>query len=248
MTTAAGQGPPARASLRVVVTVGTDHHPFDRLVHWVNDWLATHPVQAQGFFMQSGSTSVVPACPWSRAAEVQQLDALLDEADVIVCHGGPATIAAAWARSLLPIVVPRLPQLGEHVDDHQVDFSQKLAELGRIRLAQTPAEFASIMAAATRDPGCLRAGLPAADVDAAVMRFGELVEELVGRPRRDSLLGRQIRRISRRRASVPPAPAVNVLPGSIHTEDLVSHPRRRLQTSPRTGRSGLPETVNEEEE
>lgn len=132
--------------------------------------------------MQSGSTSVVPACPWSRAVEVQRLDALLDEADVIVCHGGPATMAAAWARSLLPIVVPRLPQLGEHVDDHQLDFSRKLAELGRIRLAQTPAEFVSILAAATRDPGCLRAQLPAADVDVAVARFGDLVEDLfVGR-------------------------------------------------------------------
>ena len=125
--------------------------------------------------MQSGSTSVLPACPWSRAVEVQRLDALLDEADVIICHGGPATMAAAWARGLRPIVVPRLPQLGEHVDDHQLDFSQKLAELGRIRLAQTPAEFVSIMAAATRDPGCLRARLPAADVDVAVARFGELV-------------------------------------------------------------------------
>ena len=29
------------------------------------------------------------------------------------------------------------------VDDHQVDFCLKIAELGRVRLAQTPAEFAS---------------------------------------------------------------------------------------------------------
>ena len=27
----------------VFVTVGTDHHPFDRLVQWVDVWAAAHP-------------------------------------------------------------------------------------------------------------------------------------------------------------------------------------------------------------
>lgn len=184
MTLPLSQERSALAMVRVVVTVGTDHHPFDRLVRWINDWLTAHPEQAPSFFVQSGSASVVPACHGSRSVEAQRLDAMLDGADVIVCHGGPASIAAAWTRGLLPIVVPRLPQLGEHVDDHQVDFSVKLAELDRIWLAQTSAEFSSVMAAATRDPTCLRASVPAADVDSAVARFGELIEELVSRPRR----------------------------------------------------------------
>lgn len=218
MTAAAGQQRPEPARLRVVVTVGTDHHPFDRLVQWVNDWLAAHPRQAAGFFMQSGSTSVVPACLASRSVEVQRLDALLDEANVVVCHGGPATIAAVWARGLLPIVVPRQPQLGEHVDDHQVDFSRKLAELGRIRLAQTPAEFAGIMAAATNDPVCLRTSVAAADVAAAVARFGELVEEVVSRPLRRLPLWHRNPRISHRPMSVPFAPAVNMPSGLIPSQ------------------------------
>ena len=188
MTAALGRERSEPSGFRVVVTVGTDHHPFDRLAHWINAWLAAHPEQVPEFFMQSGSTSVVPACLWSRWMEVERLDAMLGDASVIVCHGGPSSIAKAWAKGLLPIVVPRQSQLGEHIDDHQVDFSLRLAELGRIRLAQTPAEFVSIMAAATRDPATLRASVPTADVDAdvdaAVARFGELVEELVSRARR----------------------------------------------------------------
>jgi hypothetical protein len=27
----------------LLVTVGTDHHPFDRLVRWVDGWLASSP-------------------------------------------------------------------------------------------------------------------------------------------------------------------------------------------------------------
>jgi UDP-N-acetylglucosamine transferase subunit ALG13 len=184
MTAEFGQEWPEPTGCRVVVTVGTDHHPFDRLVQWINAWLVAHPEQVPGFFVQSGSTSVVPACRGSRWLEVKRLEAMLDGADVIVCHGGPESVATAWARDLLPIVVPRLSQLGEHVDDHQLDFSLKMAELGRIRLAQTSAEFVSILAAATVDPSQLHAAAPAADIDATVSRFGELVEELVNRPPR----------------------------------------------------------------
>ena len=126
-----------------MVTVGTDHHPFDRLISWINDWLGQHPEQAAGFFVQSGSASVDPGLPVVAVPGRRPARCAARQADVIVCHGGPGSIADAWARGQMPIVVPRLRQLGEHVDDHQVDFCRKLAELGRIRLAQTPAEFAS---------------------------------------------------------------------------------------------------------
>jgi UDP-N-acetylglucosamine transferase subunit ALG13 len=185
------------AGPRVLLTVGTDHHPFDRLVRWANDWLEVHPEQVPWFFVQSGTASVRPICPGSAYLDAGQLDAELDQADVVVCHGGPATIAAGWSRGLLPIAVPRLPQLGEHVDDHQLSFCLKLAELGRVRLAQTPAEFASLLEEVARDRAAFHGSVPATDVDAAVARFGELVDGLVSRsPSRLPLIyrGRRQRR------------------------------------------------------
>jgi UDP-N-acetylglucosamine transferase subunit ALG13 len=202
---------PARP--RIVVTVGTDHHPFDRLISWTNDWLRAHPEQVGRFFVQSGAVSVLPACPSSQFLDVERMTSVLDAADVIVCHGGPESIATAWARGLLPIVVPRLPQLGEHVDDHQLHFCLKLAELGRVWLAQTPAEFASNLSEATRDPSRLRASVPAADVDAAVARFGQLVEELVHRSRRRPPLWHRSRRVSHHPAPASLPTAVNMPPG-----------------------------------
>jgi UDP-N-acetylglucosamine transferase subunit ALG13 len=180
-TSAAG---PKSPSPQVVVTVGTDHHPFNRLINWTNNWLRAHPEQAARFFVQSGAVSVIPACPSSQFLDMESMSKVLDEADVIVCHGGPESIATAWERGLLPIVVPRLPQLGEHVDDHQVHFCSKMAELGRVWLAQTSVEFASALSEATRDHSLLRACVPAADAGAAVARFGQLVEELAPRSRR----------------------------------------------------------------
>jgi UDP-N-acetylglucosamine transferase subunit ALG13 len=179
------------AGPRVLVTVGTDHHPFDRLIRWTNDWLEAHPEQVPGFFVQSGAASLRPISQGADYLTTGRLDAVMDEADVIVCHGGPATIAAAWDRGRLPIAVPRVPRLGEIVDDHQISFCLKLAELGRVRLAQTPAEFAGLLAEAAHDRAGLRTSLSTADVGTAVARFSELVDELMGRPpRRLSLMHR----------------------------------------------------------
>jgi UDP-N-acetylglucosamine transferase subunit ALG13 len=216
MSAAAGPERREPAEPRVVVTVGTDYHPFNRLIGWINDWLDAHPGQAPAFFVQSGTASVAVACPGSQFLDVGRLDAELDQADVIVCHGGPASIAGAWARGLLPIVVPRLPELGEHIDDHQVTFCLKLAELGRVWLAQTPAEFASKLAEATRDRARLRASVPAGDVDAAVARFGELVEELVSRSRRRLSPWHPSRRAPHPTVPGPRAVSENTPPRPIH--------------------------------
>jgi UDP-N-acetylglucosamine transferase subunit ALG13 len=186
--TANGRGP---AGSRIVVSVGTDHHPFDRLISWTNDWLRCHPEHLPEAFVQSGTASVVPDCPGSPFVEAGELSALLDSAAVIVCHGGPVSIAEAWSRGQLPIVVPRVHKLGEHVDDHQVDFCRRIAKLGRIRLAQTAGGFAGLLDEATRDRTGFRARLPQADVDAAVARFGELFDDLVRHSRqRRSLTGK----------------------------------------------------------
>jgi UDP-N-acetylglucosamine transferase subunit ALG13 len=177
-----GGTPPA---LRAVAVVGTDHHPFDRLITWVNGWLMQHPERAAGFYVQSGTASVTPACRSSPYLGVDQLRVLLDQADVMICHGGPESIADAWSRGQVPIAVPRLRQLGEHVDDHQLDFCRRFADLGRVRLAETEADFAGLLDEAARDAGGFRASRdPGSSADEVVARFAMLVDELVSRPRR----------------------------------------------------------------
>ena len=238
MTAQVGSGNGRPDAPSVVVTVGTDHHPFDRLVGWINGCLAQHPEQRGAFFVQAGTTSVTPECPWSRFLATDQLDTLLDGADLIVCHGGPASIASAWARGQLPIVVPRLRRLGEHVDDHQLDFCVQVAEVGRIRLAQTAAAFTEYLDEAAQDRRRFRASGLEADVDAAVARFGALVEELVGRPGRRPLLAHRARRS--RRGSQPagglPAAIGSRSPETIPAVNTNCH---ASGSSARVGFSGL---------
>lgn len=229
---------------RVVVTVGTDHHPFDRLIEWINDWLGQHPERNPTYFAQSGTTSVTPVCPGSRFLDTEQLGALLDGADVIVCHGGPGSIASAWARGHVPIVVPRLRRLGEHVDDHQLDFCVKFAELGRIRLAQTAADFGDLLDEAAHDRQRFRATGLEGDVSAAVERFAALVDELVARPPRRPLLAHRARRM---RAGPK---ADNVLPAAIGSlpPGLVPAVRTNWHANGSPACVSIPGMANEEQE
>lgn len=185
------------SACRVLVTVGTDHHPFDRLVNWTNSWLAARLEPDAECYLQSGTTTVPLGCPGASFLTLEELTRRLDEADVIVCHGGPGSISAAWKRGRLPIVVPRLSALGEHVDDHQADFCQQIAGAGQIALAQTAEDFGLLLDKAVADPATFSISLTST-ADTAVARVGALIEELVARPRRR---GGLIWTRSRRRAA-----------------------------------------------
>jgi UDP-N-acetylglucosamine transferase subunit ALG13 len=167
----------------LLVTVGTDHHPFDRLVRWADAWLAGHP-GALRCLMQTG-TSAPPGesggVEWRAYLEFEALQAAMASAAAVVCHGGPGTILGARHMGAVPIVVPRQHRLGEHVDDHQVAFSRRLAaEGGGIHLAETEAELHRLLDRVAAEPAAFRSGSEDRATGSAVREFGRLVDGLVG--------------------------------------------------------------------
>jgi UDP-N-acetylglucosamine transferase subunit ALG13 len=171
----------------LLVTVGTDHHPFDRLVRWVDGWLGSPGGQAAGLrcLMQTG-TSAPPtghAAQWEAYLEVEALQAAMRDAAAVVCHGGPGTILGARHLGAVPIVVPRRHRLGEHVDDHQLAFSRRLAGDGGVFLAETEAELHALLDRVAAEPATFRAPAGHRGTAAAVRAFERLVDDLVaGRP------------------------------------------------------------------
>ncbi|RAO47100.1 hypothetical protein GAR06_02615 [Micromonospora saelicesensis] len=173
----------AVAQLRLLVAVGTDKHPFDRLVDWLAQWhaQAAGPI---GLTMQHGHTTAPQlsgAVPFLGHDALQQ--AMID-ADLVVCHGGPATILEARRHGHLPIVVPRDPARGEHVDNHQLLFARRLGAAGLVALCETREALHDALAAGMADPSRYAV---AADPEAhqarraAVARVGQIVDDLVAR-------------------------------------------------------------------
>ena len=115
----------------ILATLGTHPAPMPRL----QEWLQRHAVRTgERCVLQGAATE--PASPVELIGIVSpaELADLMDQADVIITHGGPGSIMAAMARGKRPIVVPRDPRLGEHVDLHQVRFAEWLADRRPIRV------------------------------------------------------------------------------------------------------------------
>jgi len=181
---------------RMFVSLGTDHHPFQRLVDWASRWAADHPDWE--VHMQHGSSPAPAGCHAFAFCDHDQLQELMRTSHVVVSHGGPATITEARRRGHLPVVVPRDPRLGEHVDDHQLLFSRRLGGCGLVSLAETEEDFRTAVKTVARSQEERERSAQEHAVPAGVFRVGEIVEQLVrsraaGRGQRgrlDRFLGR----------------------------------------------------------
>ncbi len=167
----------------VVVTAGTDVHRFERLVDWVEHWLTT-PVAAGVQVVVQHGTSRAPNGPDCLTVELLPLPVLLElmqRATVVVAQGGPGGILDARACGKLPLVVPRHHGLGEHVDNHQVAFTTRLATEGYILLADSEQKFGELLESALANPATVRLAPPSGSTPrpVGVSRFEAEVKQLL---------------------------------------------------------------------
>jgi UDP-N-acetylglucosamine transferase subunit ALG13 len=118
-------------SALVLALAGTDHHPFDRLVHWLD--VAAARRSDVRVLVQHGSAIAPYLAEGHAFLPHDRLSSLIEQATVVVCHGGPGTIMDARQAGHVPLCVPRDPRLGEHVDDHQQRFVDVVAEVGLVQ-------------------------------------------------------------------------------------------------------------------
>jgi len=168
-----------------VVTVGTDHHRFDRLMDWLESWNAAHP-GAVRWQVQHGSTRPLAGAEGFTMMARPQLLELLRAADVVLTQGGPGGIMDSRECGTVPIVVPRLARLDEVVDDHQVAFGRHLSRNGLLVLAESESELRAALDRAVAQPGRYHlTGAGTSDVSQAVAHFDAAVSRLLAsRPAR----------------------------------------------------------------
>lgn len=167
------------------VSAGTDHHPFHRLVAWVDDWLERRAGGPLTCVIQGGTSRPSRLAEFHDYLRYHDMQAAMRDAAAVVCHGGPGTIMEARALAQVPIVVPRQSRLGEHVDDHQVAFARRLASVGEIHLPWTESDLHELLDLVLVEPSAFRSrSTVGGDASTAIRRFGELVDSLVDSPER----------------------------------------------------------------
>ncbi len=112
----------------IFVTVGTHEQPFNRLVEYI-DGLKKDGTITEEVIIQTGYSTYEPKyCKWQELFPYQEMIKLVDEARIIITHGGPSSFIMPLQIGKTPIVVPRRHEFNEHVNDHQVSFSKAVAE------------------------------------------------------------------------------------------------------------------------
>jgi UDP-N-acetylglucosamine transferase subunit ALG13 len=132
----------------ILVTVGTERFPFERLLAAVDALAASGALGAEEVFVQHGASRPPRAARGEALLPFDDLLARMRAARVVLAHAGVGSVLLANRAGKVPLVMPRRARLGEHVDDHQVEFAERMARLGRAVVV----EDADALAARLREP------------------------------------------------------------------------------------------------
>ena len=119
----------------VFVTVGTQDFDFVRIFDY-----CSRNIQEDLIF-QLGETTYNSNTQSFKYSE--KYPEYMSEANYIVAHGGVGTIIDVLKQNKKVIVVPRLAENKEHVNNHQLEITLKLAADGFILYALTEEDFIS---------------------------------------------------------------------------------------------------------
>lgn len=110
----------------IFVTVGTHEKPFNRLVQKMDELKKNGTIQ-EDVIIQTGFSTYEPQyCQWSKLIPYQQMIKNVEEARIVITHGGPASFIMPLQIGKTPIVVPRQHKFDEHVNNHQVEFARNV--------------------------------------------------------------------------------------------------------------------------
>ena len=128
----------------ILVTLGTNEQPFDRLVRAVAQLEVDEPLLVQ----HGSSREPHGRGEWVDFMSFDELADAMRRASVVVSHAGVGSIMLARRCGKRPVVVPRRRALGEAVDDHQLHLARRLERLGVVSVVDETSELAAAIAAA----------------------------------------------------------------------------------------------------
>lgn len=112
----------------IFVTVGTHEQPFNRLVQEIDN-LKRDGIITEDVIIQTGYSTYEPkCCQWNKLIPYKQMIKNVEDARIVITHGGPASFILPLQIGKTPIVVPRQKKFDEHVNDHQVEFARNVAQ------------------------------------------------------------------------------------------------------------------------
>lgn len=106
----------------IFVTVGTHEQQFNRLIKTIDELKGSGKI-IEDVIIQTGYCTYEPQyCQWSKLIPYNEMVRNVENARIVITHGGPSSFIMSLQIGKIPVVVPRQKQFDEHVNDHQVEF------------------------------------------------------------------------------------------------------------------------------
>jgi len=129
----------------ILITVGTEKFPFNRLMTWVQVLISRGFIQEE-IVVQYGSCTDYPSGVRAYSLLAQdQFQEIIQQARLIIGHCGEGTVFLLGATRKPYILVPRSQRFGEHVDNHQVELALALSQI-EVPIAWSPGDLVKFMA------------------------------------------------------------------------------------------------------
>lgn len=142
------------------VTVGNNKKPFKRLLDSVKLVSSELP---QPLIIQHGYTEIDDSgCIAYSFLGMEEFVQQIRVADLVIMHAGAGSVIHAIHQGKVPVVMPRRAELGEHINNHQLELARTLSSLGKVVVAENDSEIvdAAKRAIALQRRGALSHGVP----------------------------------------------------------------------------------------
>jgi len=110
----------------IFATVGTEKFQFDRLIRVIDEAVIGGRV-GNDVFAQVGCCQYRPrSIAYKEFISFGNMVENIKKADIVVCHAGVGSTILSLNLGKVPIIFPRKHELGEHLDNHQMEFAKKM--------------------------------------------------------------------------------------------------------------------------
>ena len=130
----------------IFVTVGTHEQQFNRLIRKIDEMKRDNIIDDEVIIQKGFSTYIPKFCSWSDLFTYSEMQKYIKDARIVITHGGPSSFIAPLQIGKIPIVIPRIKEYGEHINNHQLEFVEEVKERqGNILVAKNIDDLESII-------------------------------------------------------------------------------------------------------
>lgn len=116
----------------ILVLLGTQNNSFKRLLEEVQKNIDNGNIKEK-VIVQKGFTKFESKdMEMYKELPSEKINKLIEQANIVITHGGVGSIISSITRGKKVIAVPRLKKYKEHVNDHQLDIINSFNDNGYI--------------------------------------------------------------------------------------------------------------------